>query len=116
MQRFNPDLIVVACGYDASVADPLSRMMAGSNTFRELTKRVMEDADALCGGKLAMTHEGGYSEVHVPFCGHAVLAEMSGSAITAEDPFGPRAEAQQPNAKAVAFHREVIDDLAAALL
>ncbi len=116
VHKFNPDLIVVACGYDASVADPLSRMMAGSNTFRELTRRAMEDAESLCGGKLAMTHEGGYSEVHVPFCGHAVLAQMSGSAIEAEDPFGPRAAAQQPSARAEAFHREIIDDLAAALV
>ena len=35
-----------------------------------------------------MAHEGGYSEVYVPFCGHAVLQEMSGSDdYRTEDPF-----------------------------
>ena len=36
LKQFQPDLIVVACGYDASVIDPLSRMMATAETFRSL--------------------------------------------------------------------------------
>lgn len=114
LEAFKPDLIVVACGYDASGVDPLSRTLAGSNTFAALTDRVMAQADALCGGKLVMVHEGGYSEVHVPFCGHAVLQRMSGSPTEAPDPLAARVASHQPTARAVAFHREWIDDLAAA--
>ena len=29
------------------------------------------------GGKLLLVHEGGYSEAHVPFCGHAVIQALS---------------------------------------
>lgn len=112
LTAFGPDVIIIACGFDASGIDPLSRMLAGSFTFDALTERAMADAATLCGGKLMMSHEGGYSEVHVPFCGHAVLQRMSGSAIVAPDPLADRIRAHQPNDRANAFHRTVIDDSA----
>lgn len=98
LRAFKPDVIIVACGYDASVVDPLSRMLCSAETFAAMTRAVMAAADELCDGRLVMAHEGGYSEVHVPFCGHAVLEEMSGSSIHAPDPLKARADAQQPNA------------------
>jgi acetoin utilization deacetylase AcuC-like enzyme len=113
VRAFRPDAIVVACGFDASDLDPLGRMIAGSNTFAEMTARTMALADDLCGGRLVLTHEGGYSEAHVPFCGHAVLETLSGSEIHAEDPFGPRIAAHQPNARMQAVHRGTVDELAA---
>ncbi len=113
LRAFRPDLIVVACGYDASGVDPLSRMLAGAFTFGAMTERVMALADELCGGRLVMAHEGGYSEVHVPFCGHEVLRLMAGSAIVAEDPLEPRFRAQQPRGAALDFHRAWLDGIAA---
>lgn len=114
LDRFQPEMIVIACGFDASGVDPLARMLAGSDTFRALTARAKAAAEALCEGRLAMAHEGGYSEVHVPFCGHAVLEEMSGSAIRAPDPLGPRLEAHQPRGAALAFQLEQVRALAEA--
>ena len=35
-------------------------------------------ADDLCGGRLAVIHEGGYAEAYVPFCGLAVVEALSG--------------------------------------
>ncbi len=107
-----PEMIVVACGYDASGVDPLARMLAGSDTFAAMTASVMEAADDLCDGRLMMAHEGGYSEVHVPFCGHAVLATMAASGITAEDPLGPRIAAHQPDARVQTLHREIVGEIA----
>ncbi|MEL6584281.1 MAG: class II histone deacetylase [Pseudomonadota bacterium] len=112
--RFQPDLIIVACGFDASGVDPLARMLAGSDTFRAMTRQVIAAADHLCEGRLMMAHEGGYSEVHVPFCGHAVLEEMSGSAVSAEDPLAARIAAHQPGDRFEAMVSEQISDIAAA--
>ena len=112
LRAFAPGLIIVACGFDASGLDPLSRTVAGSFTFDALTERVMDDADTLCGGKLVVVHEGGYSELHVPFCGHAVIQRMAGSSIAAPDPVAERMRYHQPRAKAAAFHRSWIDDIA----
>jgi acetoin utilization deacetylase AcuC-like enzyme len=72
-------------------------------------------ADDLCGGRLLLVHEGGYSEAHVPFCGHAVIATLAGSAIAAADPFAPRLAYQQPNARLEKWQCGIIDEIAEAV-
>ncbi len=112
LHAFKPDLIMVACGFDASGVDPLSRMLCSAETYRLMTRALMQAAETLCNGKLVMAHEGGYSEVHVPFCGHAVLQEMSGSPLDAGDALGARIAGQQPSAAMQAVYREIIDGYA----
>ncbi|MEL6958523.1 MAG: class II histone deacetylase [Pseudomonadota bacterium] len=112
---FVPDVIVIACGFDAAANDPLGRMLATAETFQVMTRMVLGWADELCGGRLMMAHEGGYSETYVPFCGHAVLQEMSGSAITAPDPFTEVFPLRQPNAAFDAFVQSQLDQMRAAL-
>lgn len=109
---FNPDLIIVACGYDCAAPDPLGSMLAMAKTFGAMTARIKKTAEALCGGKLVVVHEGGYSETYVPFCGHAVMEALSGSDIHAPDPMEPALTARQPNARVLKFQKELIDDLA----
>jgi len=112
LRDFRPDVIVIACGFDASIFDPLGHMLCTAQTYREMTHRVMALAEELCGGKLMMAHEGGYSEMYVPFCGHAVLEEMSGSAIEAPDPKADVVSLRQPSAQSIAFFADHIGELA----
>lgn len=76
---FEPQLIVVASGFDASVHDPLARQMVTSHTFAELTRRMLDVAAKVCEGKLALMQEGGYSPHYVPFCGAAVISTLLGT-------------------------------------
>jgi len=115
LEAYQPDVIIVACGFDASGVDPLSRMLCSAETYRLMTRQLMQAADQLCNGKLVMAHEGGYSEVHVPFCGHAVLQEMSGSKIDAGDAMGARIANQQPNANMETIFNNIINEIAAEL-
>ncbi|WP_166417504.1 class II histone deacetylase [Cochlodiniinecator piscidefendens] len=108
---FRPDMIVVACGYDAAAIDPLGRMLATADTFRQMTQMISEAAATLCRGKLAMVHEGGYSEVYVPFCGHAVIEVLSGTKITVDDPFAQTFALRQPNARLTSFYSQLIDEM-----
>ena len=103
LHRFRPDAIIVACGFDAAAVDPLGRMLSTAETFRQLTRAVMQAADRLCDGRLVLVHEGGYSEVYVPFCGHAVLEELSGAPVTAPDPLAATLAKRQPDARFDAF-------------
>jgi acetoin utilization deacetylase AcuC-like enzyme len=89
LDRFRPELIVVACGFDASGVDPLGRMMVTSEGFRGLTALVLEAADRHCAGRIVMTHEGGYSAAHVPYCGLAVIETLAGLRTDVADPFEP---------------------------
>lgn len=108
---FKPDLIIVACGFDAAAIDPLGRMLATAATFRAMTRQMLQSAKTLCQGKLVLAHEGGYSEVYVPFCGHAVLEELSGSKISAPDPFAETFALRQPDARFDAFLDGWLDDI-----
>lgn len=111
LDQFRPDVIIVACGFDAAAVDPLSRMMATAETFRAMTEMVMESASDHCNGRLVLVHEGGYSEVYVPFCGHAVLQQLSGSQIEAADPLAETFSLRQPSERLHRMHRSLIDDL-----
>lgn len=78
LRRFNPDVIVVPSGFDASCFDPLGRQSVTATGYRQMTRILMDVADDVCDGRIAMTHEGGYSPTYVPLCGVTVLSEMSG--------------------------------------
>ncbi len=86
LQRFRPELIVVASGLDACVGDPLGRMLCHSETYRQMTRRLMQAAEALCGGRLALCHEGGYAPSYAPFCGLAIIEELSSRRTSVADP------------------------------
>ncbi len=107
LKQFQPDLVIVACGFDASGVDPLSRMMCTAETYRLMTEQLM----TLGNGRLVAAHEGGYSEMYVPFCGHALLEQLSGSMIKAADPLAKRLEGQQPNDKVQAFYSGLIGEM-----
>lgn len=115
IQAFKPDVIVIACGYDAAAIDPLGRMLATAQTFQIMTAQVKALAQDLCEGRLMMAHEGGYSEVYVPFCGHHVIAEMAGSAITAPDPFDEVFPLRQPSLAFNRFLDGLLSEMAGAL-
>jgi acetoin utilization deacetylase AcuC-like enzyme len=113
LDAHKPDVILVACGFDASGVDPLARMLAGADTFGAMTTQMMNAASDLCDGRLVLAHEGGYSEAHVPFCGHAVLQTLAHSKIDAPDPLAARIMAHQPNAAFLAFLQHEVTKIAA---
>jgi acetoin utilization deacetylase AcuC-like enzyme len=86
LDRFRPELILVASGLDASALDPLGRQLLHSGSYRRMTELLLDAAATHCDGRLLMIHEGGYSEAYVPFCGIAVLEALCGERRV-EDPF-----------------------------
>jgi acetoin utilization deacetylase AcuC-like enzyme len=74
---FKPELIVVANGLDAGNNDPLGRMMLGPEDFRWMTAAVRDAATSLCGGRLVLCHEGGYSAPTAPFLALPIFEELT---------------------------------------
>jgi acetoin utilization deacetylase AcuC-like enzyme len=89
VRAFAPELIVVACGFDASALDPLGRMQLRARSFALLARAVLGLASDVCAGRVVCCHEGGYSEYYVPFCVVAVIEELSESRTGVEDPYFP---------------------------
>ena len=114
LQRFRPQLIVVASGLDASAMDPLGRMLCTSETYRAMAARIAAAADSLCGGRLVATHEGGYSNAYVPFCGLAVIEEFAGIRTPVVDPY--LEELMHMGGQELQPHQAAVIDAAAALV
>lgn len=112
LDRYRPELILIASGLDANAVDPLARMQLHSETFREMTRMLMEVAEHHCQGRLVAIHEGGYAEAYVPFCGHAIVEQLSGECMGVEDPILESIRMQQPGERFNRFQRQIIDELA----
>jgi acetoin utilization deacetylase AcuC-like enzyme len=112
LYRFRPELIAIASGLDASALDPLGRMQCTSETFRGMAARMVAAAGELCAGRLVATHEGGYSNVYVPFCGLPVLEEFAGFRTAVTDPY--LEELMQMGGQALQPHQAAVIEAAAA--
>ena len=111
LEAFGPELIVIACGFDAGALDPLGRMLLPAATFGLMAERLLAAAARLCEGRLVASHEGGYSEGHVPFCGISVIEAMSGLTAGIDDPFAYLAAV--PGQELLPHQRAAIDASAA---
>jgi len=60
-RRFKPRLILVSAGYDTHRDDPLAMMEVSVTGFGQMAEIIKGLADELCGGRLALTLEGGYN-------------------------------------------------------
>ncbi|MFV0294817.1 MAG: class II histone deacetylase [Hyphomicrobiaceae bacterium] len=90
LERYQPQLIMVASGLDAGNNDPLGRMMLGPEDFRWMTRAVMEAARRLCGGRLVLSHEGGYHAPTAPFLALPIFEELTGTTAGIENPLSGR--------------------------
>jgi acetoin utilization deacetylase AcuC-like enzyme len=71
--RFEPELLIVSCGFDAHVADPLADLELSAECFRELARRTTQLAP-----RVAAVLEGGYNLRTLPELVEAALEGFSG--------------------------------------
>ena len=112
LERFEPDLLIVASGYDAGGFDSMAHMMCHSGTFGAMASMMVDVADRHCDGRLVVLHEGGYSPFHVPFCGLAVIEQLVGEPSGVADPYAtlanlPYQDLQPHQAELIARRRRV---------
>lgn len=106
LEEFRPELIFVSSGFDASAYDPLGRMMLSSEDYRYFTHQLNAVANSHANGRMILHHEGGYSAAYVPYCGLAVLEELSSHTTGIKDEFlesinGYGAQSLQPHQEAI---------------
>jgi acetoin utilization deacetylase AcuC-like enzyme len=61
MLGFQPEMILVSCGFDSHLDDPLASMRVSAEGFSQMTRLMRALADEVCGGKIAFILEGGYA-------------------------------------------------------
>jgi acetoin utilization deacetylase AcuC-like enzyme len=114
LKMFEPDLIIVPCGFDAGHLDPTARMLLTSESFRRMTMTLKALAAQLCGGRLVFVHEGGYALQSVPFLALATLEALSGHRTQVNDPFLPAMQALPM--QQIQPHQTMLVEAAAAML
>ena len=100
LRQFDPGLILISAGQDASVEDPLGRMSLTTGGYRSMTRMVRDVADEICDGKIVVAQEGGYSQHYAPYCSAAIaegLCDGLSGFQPVEEPYGPRAESMPPS-------------------
>ncbi len=92
---FNPDLILVAAGFDIHKLDPVGRMRVTEEGFAALTRILMDVARSCCQDRLVLVLEGGYHIKALSDSVRAVLAELSDQTHADLDKLGAKAKARR---------------------
>jgi acetoin utilization deacetylase AcuC-like enzyme len=96
-RQFDPDLVMVSAGQDASVFDPLARMSVTLAGYRAMMEAMLAVAADCCAGRVVVTQEGGYAAEYAPYCSATIAQTLVGLARGENpipDPYGSRAETQ----------------------
>jgi acetoin utilization deacetylase AcuC-like enzyme len=66
MEKFQPEVILVSCGFDAHEDDDMSNMQVSTQGFTWIMEQILSLADTYCSGRLISVLEGGYSLERLP--------------------------------------------------
>jgi len=87
-RRFQPQLILCSAGYDPHWSDLLGGLRLTDRGFFDLTRKLVQLARELCGGRLVLTLEGGYGLDGLAYGVVASLCALLGDDDFV-DPVGP---------------------------
>ncbi|MFM7319356.1 MAG: histone deacetylase [Isosphaeraceae bacterium] len=59
--KMKPQLVIISAGFDAHRLDPVGGLNLESEDYIRITRKVMQVADASCGGRIVSLLEGGYN-------------------------------------------------------
>jgi len=76
LKEYQPDLIIIAAGFDMYFADPVGNCNLTSLSYFRFTEKILKIAEEVCEGKLSIILEGGYSLIGLPFCVHAIIKAL----------------------------------------
>ncbi|HZI65060.1 MAG TPA: histone deacetylase, partial [Thermoanaerobaculia bacterium] len=97
-RAFDPQLVLVSCGFDAAAGDLLGGMRLSADGYAAMTERVR----SLAGGRVVLALEGGYNLEALGAAAAACARVLLGDTAPARD-FGP------PNAVGERVLRQVVE-------
>ncbi|MBK0419938.1 hypothetical protein JD276_12945 [Leucobacter sp. CSA1] len=88
LEQYEPDLLILSSGQDASAFDPNGRQNLSMAGFHALSRLFLESAERLTQGRFVAVQEGGYHLSYAPYCVHATCEGLLGRDPELEDPIG----------------------------
>lgn len=101
IKSFRPDLLIIACGQDASQFDPNGRQLVTMSGFRYMGTKAREMADKYAGSKLLIVQEGGYAVSYAALCLNATLEGIMQSTQPTDDPLAYLPENEKASTDAI---------------
>jgi acetoin utilization deacetylase AcuC-like enzyme len=86
VERFAPEMMFVSAGFDSHWDDPLAELGLSSAGYYAYARRLVELAGQHCGGKIVFVLEGGYNPKNIASGVDAVLAALTGTPFSLQDP------------------------------
>ncbi len=99
VRQYQPELILVAAGFDAHFYDPLGSLEVTTGGFMRMTTMLKKLADEVCQGRIAATLEGGYDLGSVGYSVAGMLSAMGEMGIKVNDPVEPPSDVVRPQAR-----------------
>ena len=84
LERFEPELILVSCGWDGHARDPLAPLEVSTEGYNRVAGLVIDAARRLCDGRLVVALEGGYDTYALAWCAAGLVAQLLGDAPPAD--------------------------------
>ncbi|MEW6265878.1 MAG: histone deacetylase [Thermodesulfobacteriota bacterium] len=75
-EEYRPEIILVSCGFDLYLHDRLGEMKVTPEGYAIITALLIEIAESVSKGRLALIMEGGYSLRGIKECGLKVMQEL----------------------------------------
>ncbi len=114
LDQFKPSLILVSCGFDAHVSDPIGSLRLETSDFRRLNRLIMKKAATLCNNRMALVLEGGYDLRSIGSVSAALILDLlTGDNLQMHDPDGliPEFFGEKTLSKRKSLISPVVDDL-----
>jgi acetoin utilization deacetylase AcuC-like enzyme len=86
VEHFAPEMMFVSAGFDSHWDDPLAELGLSSAGYYAYARRLVELAGQYCGGKIVFSLEGGYNPRNIASGVDAVLAALTGTEFSPQDP------------------------------
>ena len=104
---YQPEIILVPCGFDLWVHDRLAEMRVSAEGYGLMTALLADIAAEVCGGRIAFVMEGGYSAEGIRECGRRVLQSLCRpSPSNLETPAARRRRHPRPDRRPEKGHRD----------
>jgi acetoin utilization deacetylase AcuC-like enzyme len=91
-QAFDPQLVMIAAGYDAHYGDLLCSMQLSSESYSKMASLLKELADRTAGGRLLASLEGGYNLTAVAMSIFNTIAIMAESELRIKEESVPKSD------------------------
>jgi len=105
MRSYNPQMIMVAAGFDAHWRDPLGRTQVTENAFGLLAEMIVELRDDVQRPPILMALEGGYDPAALAASVRQVLSALTSTVVRKQPTMTPSPRADELAKKTIEIHR-----------